>query len=78
MNEKEQLLESKIQESIENPQNMGEMINADAVGTLDSPNENSGAINKDASTLLKSFVQGDTVSGKFKVISITNMEGNKS
>ena len=78
MNEKEQLLESKIQESIENPQNMGEMINADAVGTLDSPNENSGAINKDASALLKSFVQGDAVSGKFKVISITNMEGNKS
>ena len=78
MNEKEQLLESKIQESIENPQNMGEMINADAVGTLDSPNENSGAINKDAPTLLKSFVQGGVVSGKFKVIPITNMEGNKS
>lgn len=78
MNEKEQLLESKIQESIENPQNMSEMINADAVGTLDSPNENSGAINKDTSALLKSYVQGGAVSGKFKVIPITNMEGNKS
>ena len=57
---------------------MSEMINADSVGTLDSPNENSGAINKDASALLKSYVQGGAVSGKFKVISITNMEGNKS
>ena len=57
---------------------MSEMINADAVGTLDSPNENSGAINKDASALLKSYVQGGAVSGKIKVIPITNMEGNKS
>ena len=78
MNEKEQLLESKIQESIENPQNMGEMINADAVGTLDSPNEIPETTNKDASALLKSLVQGGAVSGKIKVIPITNMEGNKS
>ncbi|MBO62739.1 MAG: hypothetical protein CMG33_04355 [Candidatus Marinimicrobia bacterium] len=78
MNEEKQLLESKIQESIENPQNMGEMINADAVGTVDSPNENSRATNKDASSLSKSFVQGGAVSGKIKVIPITNMEGNKS
>ena len=78
MNEEEQLLESKIQESIENPQNMGEMINANAVGTVGRPNENSRATNKDASALLKSFVQGGAVSGKIKVIPITNMEGNKS
>ena len=57
---------------------MGEMINADAVGTVDSPNENSKATNKDASALSKSFVQGGAVSGKIKVIPITNMEGNKS
>ena len=78
MNEKKQLLESKIQESIENLQNMGEMINADAVGTVGSPNEIPETTNKDASALLKSFVQGGAVSGKIKVIPITNMEGNKS
>ena len=36
MNEEEEFLEKKIQDSIENPQNMGEMIDADAVGTVGS------------------------------------------
>ena len=36
MNEEEEFLEKKIQDSIENPQNMGEMMDADAVGTVGS------------------------------------------
>ncbi len=36
MNEEEEFLEKRIQESIENPQNMGEMIDADAIGTVGS------------------------------------------
>ena len=169
MNEEEEFLEKKIQESIENPQNMGEMIDADAVGTVGSSecgdmvrmflkfdesegkkiidkatfqsfgcqtaiavasmatemlkgktideaknlsadkmtaeigslppmklhcgemvegalrsaleensNETLEAPNKDESTLSKSLVQAGTLSGKIKVIPITNTEGQKS
>ena len=169
MNEEEELLEKKIQESIENPQNMGEMIDADAVGTVgssecgdmvrmflkfdesqgkkiinkatfqsfgcqtaiavasmatemlkgktineaknlsanemtaeigslppmklhcgemvegalraaleESPDEKPDIIEKDESTLSKSLVQGGAVSGKIKVIPITDTEAQKS
>ena len=169
VNEEEELLEKKIQESIENPQNMGEMIDADAVGTVgssecgdmvrmflkfdesqgkkiinkatfqsfgcqtaiavasmatemlkgktineaknlsanemtaeigslppmklhcgemvegalrsaleESPDEKPDIIEKDESTLSKSLVQGGAVSGKIKVIPITDTEAQKS
>jgi nitrogen fixation NifU-like protein len=169
VNEEEELLEKKIQESIENPQNMGEMMDADAVGTVgssecgdmvrmflkfdesqgkkiinkatfqsfgcqtaiavasmatemlkgktineaknlsademtaeigslppmklhcgemvegalrsaleESPNEKPSITNRDESTLSKSLVQEGTVSGKIKVIPITDTEGKKS
>ena len=55
MNEEEELLEKKIQESIENPQNMGEMIDADAVGTVGS---------SECGDMVRMFLKFDESQGK--------------
>ncbi|MEC7358104.1 MAG: iron-sulfur cluster assembly scaffold protein [Verrucomicrobiota bacterium] len=55
MNEEEEFLEKKIQESIENPQNMGEMIDADAVGTVGS---------SECGDMVRMFLKFDESEGK--------------
>jgi len=55
VNEEEELLEKKIQESIENPQNMGEMIDADAVGTVGS---------SECGDMVRMFLKFDESQGK--------------
>ena len=44
----------------------------------ESPDEKPDIIEKDESTLSKSLVQGGAVSGKIKVIPITDTEAQKS
>ena len=44
----------------------------------ESPNEKPSITNRDEATLSKSLVQEGTVSGKIKVIPITDTEGKKS
>ncbi|MDG1853984.1 MAG: iron-sulfur cluster assembly scaffold protein [Verrucomicrobiales bacterium] len=55
MNEEGEFLEKKIQESIENPQNMGEMIDADAVGTVGS---------SECGDMVRMFLKFDEIEGK--------------
>ena len=55
MNVEEEFLEKKIQESIENPQNMGEMIDADAVGTVGS---------SECGDMVRMFLKFDEIEGK--------------
>ena len=55
MNEEEEFLEKKIQDSIENPQNMGEMIDADAVGTVGS---------SECGDMVRMFLKFDESEGK--------------
>jgi len=55
VNEEEEFLEKKIQESIENPQNMGEMIDADAVGTVGS---------SECGDMVRMFLKFDESEGK--------------
>jgi nitrogen fixation protein NifU and related proteins len=55
VNEEGEFLEKKIQESIENPQNMGEMIDADAVGTVGS---------SECGDMVRMFLKFDEIEGK--------------
>ena len=55
MNEEEEFLEKKIQDSIENPKNMGEMIDADAVGTVGS---------SECGDMVRMFLKFDESEGK--------------
>ena len=57
----------------------GEMVEGALRSALEeSPNEKPSITNRDESTLSKSLVQEGTVSGKIKVIPITDTEGKKS
>ena len=55
MNEEEEFLDKKIQDSIENPKNMGEMIDADAVGTVGS---------SECGDMVRMFLKFDESEGK--------------
>ena len=57
----------------------GEMVEGALRSALEeSPDEKPDIIEKDESTLSKSLVQGGAVSGKIKVIPITDTEAQKS